>query len=147
MLNEACPVNNLENAKKLVSFAESDPAPLLAKCRINDVLGQYHSAFEHTFVWIVDAEDAHLIEEGAWNHVAAVRENSTELRKGSGGEVSLTARLECSDRPLNGLQDADRRLKSASNVRRARQSLHRNPGFGYPSCARTAKMDILDDGA
>ena len=62
---EACPVNNLENAKKLVSFAESDPAPLLAKCRINDVLGQYHSAFEHTFVWIVDAEDAHLIEEFA----------------------------------------------------------------------------------
>ncbi len=51
------------------------------------------------------------------------------------------------DRPLNGLQDADRRLKSASNVRRARQSLHRNRGFGYPSCARTAKMEILDDGA
>ena len=62
---EACPVNNLENAKKLVSLAESDLAPLLAKCRINDVLGQYHSAFEHTFVWIVDAEDAHLIEEFA----------------------------------------------------------------------------------
>ena len=39
--------------------------PLLTKYRINDVLGQYHSAFEHTFVWIVDADDPHLIEEFA----------------------------------------------------------------------------------
>ncbi len=62
---EACPVNDLENAKKLVSFAESDPTPLLSKYRIKDVLGQYHSAFEHTFVWIVDADDPHLIEEFA----------------------------------------------------------------------------------
>ena len=28
---EACPVNDLENAKKLVAFAESDPTPLLSK--------------------------------------------------------------------------------------------------------------------
>ena len=28
---EACPVNNLENAKALISFAESDPTPLLSK--------------------------------------------------------------------------------------------------------------------
>ncbi len=62
---EACPVNNLENAKRLVSFAESDPTPLLSKHRINEVLGQYHSAFEHTFLWIVDAEDPHLVEKFA----------------------------------------------------------------------------------
>ncbi len=60
---EACPVNDLENAKKLVSFAESDLTPLLKKYQINNVLGQYHSAFEHTFLWIVDADDPHLIEE------------------------------------------------------------------------------------
>ncbi len=60
---EACPVNNRGNAEKLISFAQSDPTPLLEKYRIKDVLGQYHSAFEHTFVWIVDAEDPHLIEE------------------------------------------------------------------------------------
>ena len=58
---EACPVNNLENGKKLISFAESDPTPFLSKYRINNVLGQYHSAFEHTFLWIVEAEDPHLI--------------------------------------------------------------------------------------
>ena len=62
---EACPVNHLENAKRLVSFAESDPAPLLSKYGIHNVLGQYHSAFEHTFLWIVDADDPHLIEEFA----------------------------------------------------------------------------------
>lgn len=62
---EACPVNNLENAKRLVSFAESDPTPFLSKYQINNVLGQYHSAFEHTFIWIVDAQDPHLIEEFA----------------------------------------------------------------------------------
>lgn len=59
---EACPVNHLENAKTLVSFAESDPTPLLSKHGISNVLGQYHSAFEHTFLWVVDAGDAHSIE-------------------------------------------------------------------------------------
>ena len=62
---EACPVNNLENGKKLVSFAESDLTPLLSKYRINNVLSQYHSAFEHTFIWVIDAEDPHLVEEFA----------------------------------------------------------------------------------
>ncbi|MEE8256688.1 MAG: hypothetical protein V3R60_02260, partial [Acidobacteriota bacterium] len=54
---------NLAIAKKLISFAESDLSPLLSKYRINKVLGQYHSAFEHTFLWILDADEAHLIEE------------------------------------------------------------------------------------
>ena len=62
---EACPVNHLEHAKSLVAFADGNPVATLAKYRIHRVLGQYHSAFEHTFVWIVDAEDAHLIEEFA----------------------------------------------------------------------------------
>jgi len=59
---ESCPVNKLENAKKLISFTESDLTPLLSKYQINNVLGQYHSAFEHTFIWILDAADPHLIE-------------------------------------------------------------------------------------
>ena len=68
---EACPVNNRESAKKLISFAESDLTPLLTKYRISKILGQYHSAFEHTFIWIVDAEDPHLIEEFALEGGAA----------------------------------------------------------------------------
>lgn len=59
---ESCPVNNRKNAETLVSLAESDPTALLKKHRINNILGQYHSAFEHTFLWIVDAEDPHRIE-------------------------------------------------------------------------------------
>jgi len=62
---EACPVNKRDNAKKLVSFVESDLKPLLSKYQIKNVLGQYHSAFEHTFLWIMDAADPHLIENFA----------------------------------------------------------------------------------
>ena len=60
---EACPVNNLENAKRFIFFAVTDPTPLLAKYQIDNLLGQYHLAFEHTFIWIVAVHDPHLIEE------------------------------------------------------------------------------------
>ncbi|MFQ5982222.1 MAG: hypothetical protein ACE5KS_02495 [Woeseiaceae bacterium] len=60
---EACPVNNREVAEKIVAFAESDVSGLAGEYKINEVIGQYHSAFEHTFVWIIDAEDPHLVEE------------------------------------------------------------------------------------
>ena len=33
------------------------------KYKINKILGQYHSALEHTFLWILDAEDPHLIQQ------------------------------------------------------------------------------------
>ena len=56
---KACPVNNRAIAKELVSFAEADPAPLLSKYRIDKVLGQYHSAFEHT------GTTRHLFHTGA----------------------------------------------------------------------------------
>lgn len=60
---EACPLNHKENGVKLIAFSEIEPKDLLEKYRIHQVLGQYHSAFEHTFVWIVDADNPHLIEE------------------------------------------------------------------------------------
>jgi len=63
---EACPSNNREVAVKVVSLAERDLAPLLKKFKIHKILSQYHSAFEHTFLWVVDAEDAHLIQEFAF---------------------------------------------------------------------------------
>ncbi len=31
--------------------------------RIDEILGQYHSALEHTFLWVVEAEDPHLIQD------------------------------------------------------------------------------------
>ena len=36
---ESCPVNHIENAKKLVTFAEGDITPLAQKYKINSVLG------------------------------------------------------------------------------------------------------------
>ena len=60
---EACPVNNLQTATQLVAFAENDLQPIASKYKIREVVGQYHSALEHTLVWVVDAEDPHLIQD------------------------------------------------------------------------------------
>jgi hypothetical protein len=60
---EACPVNNLETAKKLVAFAESDLQSIASKYGITEVISQYHSALEHALLWVVDGEDPHLIQQ------------------------------------------------------------------------------------
>ncbi len=60
---EACPWNNIEHARILKDFAEADIGPLANKYKINKVVGQYHTALEHTFLWIIDAEEAHLITD------------------------------------------------------------------------------------
>jgi hypothetical protein len=61
---EACPWNNIETAKRLLTLVEeSDLGTLTAQFKINAIVGQYHSALEHTFLWVVDAEDPHLIQE------------------------------------------------------------------------------------
>lgn len=60
---ETCPANNRKIAEAVVEFARMDIASVGAKYNINQVVGQYHSALEHTFLWVVDAEDPHLIEE------------------------------------------------------------------------------------
>jgi len=60
---ERCPVNNHEIAETLVNFANTDLAAIAGKYKINELVGQYHSALEHTFLWVVDAEDPHLLEQ------------------------------------------------------------------------------------
>lgn len=60
---ESCPLNNGEVAKRVVAVAESDVQITANEYKISEILGQYHSALEHTFLWIVDAEDPHLIEK------------------------------------------------------------------------------------
>jgi hypothetical protein len=62
---ELCPKNNIDNARKMIAIAEDDQTELLKQCQINKIVAQYHSALEHTFVWIFDAQDPHLIEEYA----------------------------------------------------------------------------------
>ena len=63
---EACPVNNREAAERIVSFAQRDLSPVLRKHKIQNIVSQYHSAFEHTLLWVVEAEDAHSVQEFAF---------------------------------------------------------------------------------
>jgi hypothetical protein len=60
---EACPWNNAQTAKRLLDLAESDLESTAKRYQINGIIGQYHSALEHTFLWVVEAEDPHLIQE------------------------------------------------------------------------------------
>ncbi|MFQ5921090.1 MAG: hypothetical protein ACE5JV_03640 [Nitrososphaerales archaeon] len=59
---ESCPLNNA-NSRKIVLGAPPELEPFAKKYKINRILGQYHSALEHTFLWAVDAEDPHLVEQ------------------------------------------------------------------------------------
>ena len=60
-----CPWNNKENAKRVIQIANSDLSQMLPKYKINKIIGQYHSGLEHTFLWVLDAEDPHLIQQWA----------------------------------------------------------------------------------
>jgi len=60
-----CPWNNVETAKRVVEVANTDLSQMLPKYKINKILGQYHSGLEHTFLWILDAEDPHQIQQFA----------------------------------------------------------------------------------
>ncbi len=60
---EACPVNNVNVARGITQQEAVDRESLTKRYKINTIVGQYHSALEHTFLWIVDAEDPHLIQQ------------------------------------------------------------------------------------
>ena len=60
---EACPLNNSNSAKIILKTENFNLEELRQKYKINKILGQYHSALEHTFLWILDAEDPHLIQQ------------------------------------------------------------------------------------
>ena len=59
---ETCPIYIPKYAKVFVEIAELDPKELAAAYGIHQIEARYHSALEHTFLWIVEAEDPHLIE-------------------------------------------------------------------------------------
>jgi len=67
---DQCPWNNKERAKEVIEIANSDLASMLPNYKIHNIVGQYHSGLEHTFLWILDAEDPHLIQQFAvGNHL------------------------------------------------------------------------------
>ncbi len=60
---EACPWNNIETAKMLLKLVQSDFKSTAKEYKISKIIGQFHSALEHTFLWVVEAEDPHMIQE------------------------------------------------------------------------------------
>ena len=44
-------------------MVESDFDLQAKEYKINSIVGQYHSALEHTFLWVVEAEDPHMIQD------------------------------------------------------------------------------------
>ena len=60
---EACPLNNDASAKKVLQAGTMDMEQFAQKYKISKIIGQYHSALEHTFLWMVEAEDPHQIQQ------------------------------------------------------------------------------------
>jgi hypothetical protein len=62
---DLCPLNNNTSAMTMVEMSEksADASSNRSKYGINSIMGRYHSALEHTFIWIVDAESAHQLEK------------------------------------------------------------------------------------
>jgi uncharacterized protein with GYD domain len=65
---ESCPLNEVE-IRRLVIRMAGQLDKVLAKNNVK-MLQQYHSVLEHTFLWIVDAQDAHSVQnfmvESGW---------------------------------------------------------------------------------
>jgi hypothetical protein len=57
---ETCPLNNVENRRLVIKMAEQFDK-VLTKNNAK-MLQQYHSGLEHTFIWIVDAQEAHSVQ-------------------------------------------------------------------------------------
>ena len=58
---EACPLFNEENRKLLLQVASTFEQDANAKGI--KIISMYHSGLEHTFEWIVEAPDAHAIQD------------------------------------------------------------------------------------
>ncbi len=65
---ESCPLNDVENRRLVIKMA-GQLDKVLTKNNVK-MLQQYHSGLEHTFLWIVDAQDAHSVQnfmvESGW---------------------------------------------------------------------------------
>jgi len=59
---ERCPWLNEEIGKMVMEYPDDIISKMGKKYKMNKVVGQFHSALEHTFLWIFDAEDPHLLQ-------------------------------------------------------------------------------------
>ncbi len=46
-----------------IKIGKLDMEEVCSNYKINKIVGRFHYALEHTFLWIVDAEDPHLIQK------------------------------------------------------------------------------------
>lgn len=60
---DSCPLNSNSSAKLVLQAENLNIEEIAKNYKIQKIIGQYHSALEHTFLWIVDAEDPHLIQQ------------------------------------------------------------------------------------
>ena len=58
----ACPWNNIDTARRLQALAEGGLESAAQAHHIRAILGQYHSALEYTFLWVLEADDPHDIQ-------------------------------------------------------------------------------------
>ena len=57
---ESCPLNNHETREMVI-----EGGPQIKQLAENSgikIIGQFHSGLEHTFLWVVEANDAHTVE-------------------------------------------------------------------------------------
>lgn len=59
---ETCPIYIPRYAQVFADILEHDPQELADAYGIHRIEARYHSALEHTFLWVVDADDPQLIE-------------------------------------------------------------------------------------
>ena len=62
---ETCPIYVAKYARVFVEIAGLDPEELAETYGIRRIEARYHSALEHTFLWIVEADRPHDIERFA----------------------------------------------------------------------------------
>ena len=61
-----CPLNSSESRKLVLDLENPEKeSDVCINYKINKIVGRYHSGLEHTFLWIIDAEDPHLIQKRA----------------------------------------------------------------------------------
>ena len=78
-----CPVNNIETAKYVITASMMDFGPLMEKYGVTEIVDQYHSGLEHTFLWVVKTTRPHDLEEffielglAGWNNLKFVPERT-----------------------------------------------------------------------
>jgi hypothetical protein len=78
-----CPVNNRETAKEVIAISLKDLGPLMKKYGVTAIVDQYHSGLEHTFLWVVETNEPHKLEEfsielgvARWNNLKFVPERT-----------------------------------------------------------------------